>query len=387
MACQPLAQLSNLALLPSLGLMRADLDLSYVELGWVVAAFGIARLAVDLPAGSLANRWNPRSVLIVAFAASAMASALGVLAADGWQVGGVRFMIGGASSVAQAMLLAWIVGGSGRAARGRIMARGEAFFSVAGLIVPVLGGLLASAFGWRVSFAMGALAALMGVAAILLFTRATTAARAVGFEERATTPPPWADLRLGGAILLASYIATFVVFFGRNGLLNAVVPVMGTDLLALEPFHIGLLFSTMNAIGIGAVLLGGRLADRYGRARSLAPALGLLLLSQVAWLGVQDQLSYIVVGLLQGVAFLVYPIPTTLMGDSLPPRLRARGIAVYRAVADVAILTAPAAMGIALQWGGFVAAEMVTIAVTGVSLALIVLVTSRRRAYATSGVH
>ena len=169
--------------------------------------------------------------------------------------------------------------------------------------MPVLGGLLAGALGWRVSFAMGALAALIGVAAILLFTRATTAARAVAFEERATTPPPWADLRLGGAILLASYIATFVVFFGRNGLLNAVVPVMGTDLLAFEPLHIGLLFSTMNAIGIGAVLLGGRLADRYGRARSLAPALGLLLLSQVAWLGVQDQLSYIVVGLLQGVAF------------------------------------------------------------------------------------
>src|SRR5260370_1383191 len=31
--CQPLAQLSNQALLPSLGSMRADLDLSYIELG------------------------------------------------------------------------------------------------------------------------------------------------------------------------------------------------------------------------------------------------------------------------------------------------------------------------------------------------------------------
>ena len=52
--CQPLAQLSNQALLPSLGAMRADLDLSYAELGWVVAAFGVARLLVDLPAGNLA---------------------------------------------------------------------------------------------------------------------------------------------------------------------------------------------------------------------------------------------------------------------------------------------------------------------------------------------
>src|SRR5437762_11597407 len=82
--CQPLAQLSNMALLPSLGALRADLELSYAELGWVVAAFGIARLVVDLPAGNLASRWNPRSVLIAAFALSGVASAAGVLAGNAW---------------------------------------------------------------------------------------------------------------------------------------------------------------------------------------------------------------------------------------------------------------------------------------------------------------
>ena len=73
-ACQPLAQLSNQALLPSLGAMRADLDLSYAELGVVVAAFGLTRLVVDLPAGNLASRWNPRSVLMISLALSVFAS-------------------------------------------------------------------------------------------------------------------------------------------------------------------------------------------------------------------------------------------------------------------------------------------------------------------------
>src|SRR5207253_2584212 len=107
--CQPLAQLSNQALLPSLGSMRADLDLSYIELGWVVAAFGFARLLVDLPAGGLASRWNPRGVLMVALAASAIGSALGVLATNVWQIAVVRLLIGIASSIAQAMILAWLV--------------------------------------------------------------------------------------------------------------------------------------------------------------------------------------------------------------------------------------------------------------------------------------
>src|SRR3979490_792360 len=86
--CQPLAQLSNQALLPSLGSMRADLDLSYIELGWVVAALGGARRVVALPAGGLLSRWNPRTVLMAAFAASAVSSALGVLAGNVWQIAG-----------------------------------------------------------------------------------------------------------------------------------------------------------------------------------------------------------------------------------------------------------------------------------------------------------
>src|SRR5689334_3528598 len=137
---QPLAQLSNQALLPSLGALRADLDLSYAELGWVVAAFGLTRLVVDLPAGSLAHRWNPRSVLIVALALSAGGSFAGLFAANAWQIAGVRLVIGVGSAIAQAMLLAWIVGGAGRTARGRVLARSEAFFSLSGLLIPTLGG-------------------------------------------------------------------------------------------------------------------------------------------------------------------------------------------------------------------------------------------------------
>ncbi len=370
--CQPLAQLSNQALLPSLGSMRADLDLSYVELGWVVAAFGFARLVADLPAGGLATRWNPRTVLMAAFAASAVASALGVFASNVWQIAVVRLLIGIASAVAQAMILAWLVGGSSSAARGRVMARSEAFFSVTGLVVPALGGLLAGPFGWRVAFVLGALAAALGLLAVFGFTQPSGAARAVGLDEghpavRSTSKKPqpgWLELRHGGPILLSAYLATFVVFFSRNGLLNAGLPVLGADKLGFQPFEIGLLFSTINAVAIGAVLLGGRLGDRFGRYRMLAPAVALLLGSQLLLFLIHDQVTYIVIGLLQGLAAFVNPLPASLLGDALPVRLRARGIAVYRAVCDLALLTAPAVLGLTLQLGGFPLAEFVTAAAT-----------------------
>ena len=387
--CQPLAQLSNQALLPSLGSMRADLNLSYVELGWVVAVFGFARLVADLPAGGLASRWNPRTVLMVAFAASAIASALGVFASNVWQIAAVRLLIGIASSIAQAMILAWLVGGSGSAARGRVMARSEAFFSVTGLVIPALGGLLAGPFGWRVAFVLGALAAALGLLAIFGFTHASGAARAVGLDDqpaasklvKSSPQPGWLELRQGGHILLAAYLSTFVVFFSRNGLLNAGLPVLGADKLGFQPFEIGLLFSTINAVAIGAVLLGGRWGDRFGRYRMLAPAVALLLGSQLLMFLIQDQLTYIVIGLLQGLAAFVNPLPASLLGDSLPPRLRARGIAVYRAVCDVALLTAPAVLGLTLELGGFAAAELATAAAT-LAVLVVILTSGRRKAEA-----
>jgi DHA1 family multidrug resistance protein-like MFS transporter len=380
--CQPLAQLSNMALLPSLGAMRADLNLSYAELGWVVAAFGIARLIIDLPAGGLASRWNPRSVLIAALAMSTIGSAAGVFAANAWQIASVRLLIGVGSAIAQAMLLAWIVGGSGRAARGQVLSRSEAFFSLTGLFVPVLGGSLAGPLGWRVAFVLGALAAAIGLLAIVQATRASSAAQAVGqsLASESVAPVGWLDLRSGGKVLLASYVATFVVFFCRNGMLNAVVPVLGAERFGFTPFQIGLLFSVINALGIGAVLLGGRCADLFGRYRVLVPSLGFLALAQGLLLLVDAPLAYIAVGLVQGLAAFVNPLPTIVMGDVLQPRLRPRGIAVYRAVCDVAILSAPASMGLAIQTAGFVAAEWLNLVVGLVSLGGVWLLYATSRA-------
>ncbi len=383
--CQPLAQLSNMALLPSLGAMRADLQLSYAELGWVVAAFGITRLSVDLPAGNLANRWNPRSVLIAALALSAFGSGAGVLATNGWHIAAVRLLVGIGSAVAQAMLLAWIVGGAGRAGRGRALSLSEAFFSSVGLVVPVLGGLLAAPLGWRVAFVMGAIAALVGLLAIVLWTRASSAARTVGLTRSSEStdvaqPVAWLDLRAGGKVLLASYLATFAVFYCRNGMLNSVVPVLGAERFNFTPFEIGSLFSVINAIGIGAVLLAGRSADRFGRYRVLVPSLVLLTISQALLLTVHDPVTYIAVGLMQGVASFVNPLPTIVMGDALSPRLRARGIAVYRAVCDVAILTAPASMGLAIQAAGFGAAETLNFVVSAIVLGGVWLLYQKRQA-------
>jgi MFS family permease len=136
----------------------------------------------------------------------------------------------------------------------------------------------------------------------------------------------------------------------------------------------------LNALGIGAVLLGGRCADRFGRYRALVPSMVLLALCQGLLLIVHNPLSFIAVALMQGVACFVNPLPTIVMGDALPPRSRPTGIAVYRAVCDTAILSAPASMGLAIQMSGFGAAEWLNFGVAGIGTAGVALLYAASRA-------
>ena len=165
-------------------------------------------------------------------------------------------------------------------------------------------------------------------------------------------------------------------------MLNAIFPVLGAERLGVQPFEIGLLFSVINAIGIGAVLLGGRSGDRFGRYRMVLPGLALLTLAQALLFAIHDPLTYVLVGLVQGLACFVNPLPTIVMGDALTPRLRARGIAVYRAVCDLAVLSAPASLGMALQLNGFGGAELLSLIVCAIALGGVsVLYVTRGAAY------
>jgi len=189
----------------------------------------------------------------------------------------------------------------------------------------------------------------------------------------------WNELAQGGRVLMSVYIVTFVVFFCRNGLLNAMFPVLGADRFGIQPSEIGLLFSAINALSIGAVLLGGRAGDHFGRYQLLAPGLAVLVVCQLLLFVVQDPVSYVVVGLLQSVSFFVNPLPPSLLGDALPPRARPQAIAVYRAVSDLALLSAPSLMGVALQLGGFPAAELASVAVAAAALVAITALAVRRQ--------
>jgi MFS family permease len=266
----PLGQITTLALPAVVPALREDLGLAYVELGLVIASFGIARLVMNLPAGELAQRFNPRTVLLASLAASLAASLLGQFATTAGMVTVSRLGQGAASAATQAVVLSWLLGGSPPAFRGRAMAISEASFSVFALAVPALTGLLATTtLSWRAAFLLGVLASLVGLAIVAFGTSAASASHAYGQVSGGAAAGRWRNLRAGGVLLLAACVSAFAVFYGRNGLVGSVLPLVAGEQLGLPSLSLGIALSVQAVVSTAAVMAGGWAADRVGRRRLL----------------------------------------------------------------------------------------------------------------------
>jgi MFS transporter, DHA1 family, multidrug resistance protein len=368
----PLGQLTTMALPAVVPGMREELGIGYAELGLLLASFGFARMVMNLPAGELAQRFNPRSVLVASLAISLVASLLGMLASNAWAITLARLAQGGASAATQAVVLSWLLGGSSATFRGRAMGISEASFSVFSLVVPSAAGLLAAAgVGWRAAFGIGAAASLLGLVLVMLATRATSAARAFA---RSSGEGTWRDVRQGGALLIAACLCTAAIFYGRQGLIGTLLPLIAGEQLGLPPVWLGLGLSVLAVVSIVAVMGGSWTADRVGRRRLLLPGLLLLAMCQTAVFFIHDSLGFMLIAPLLGLGFFMNGLPASLVGDALPGPAQPRGIVVYRLVADSSWLIGPLVMGVALERGGFDAAKVAVLVPTLCIIGLLLVV-------------
>ena len=88
---------------------------------------------------------------------------------------------------------------------------------------------------------------------------------------------------------------------------------------------------------------------------------------------IRDEWTFLLITSLVGVSWLINALPPSLVGDSLPPDARARGIVLYRLVADSAWLVSPIVMGVALERGGFDAAKLAVLAPTVCIIGLLIV--------------
>ena len=393
--------------------IRADLDASLTDMGWVVNGYVLLLASLILLGGALGDRYGRRRVFVAGVIVFAAASLLCALAPDARALIAARALQGVGGALLVPNSLAILSAAFPREQRGRAVGTWSGFAALTGAGGPVLGGWLVDAFGWPSVFLVNLPVA---AAAVLLAVAFVPESR--GGEDR-RIPLDWpgaalataglgafayglvrlseglADAAASGAVIAG--LVVFAAFLLRErrargpmvplGLfrsrtfsgVNAVTALLYAGLggaLFLVPFQLmeragysaaeaGAAFLPFTLpLGLLSGAVGGRM-DRLG-ARTPMAAGALIVaaaLAGMAWVSGRE-LSYfagwfwVFLGLGAGMTLVVAPL-TTAVFNSAPEDQGGTASGVNNAVTRTAQLLAVAALGGLAAAGGFRTAALV----------------------------
>lgn len=309
-------------------------------LGLVVAAFGLGRLVINVPAGALAQRVDQRRLLLWAVAAVTVATFLCAAVTTIEALVAVRFLLGLAGGVAittgQALL-----SGSDPARLGQTMASLQAYQLAGGALGPAVGGLLVGVDA-RLPFLAGGLVLVLAV--VLALVRPV---------PRWDPPPPplpgspgAGTPRLWTRALVAVSAIGFTVFLVRFGGQQFLFPVLAYSEAGMSPAQLGAAIAAVTVVSLGLTRVAGTLTDRWGRRPVVLASTTVLGLAVLGFLGAGSAPVFVAALVLTGVATAFTGPPTgAYLAESVAPAKPGLAVGVYRTCGDVATLVGPLGLG------------------------------------------
>jgi MFS family permease len=321
---------------------QRHLGASIGDVSLVVAAFGLARVCVDLPVARLGVRLGTRPLLTagtlalaLAYGGSAMVTGIpGLLLAQ--LVAGVGSALCHVTSLAA--LGAWSLPDRS----GRIM--GRYFLATFGglAVAAPLSGYVASRAGWRASLLAAALVAALALA---LVTLALPSGRA---PLAAAAPPGGAAdwRRVLAPRLWTIYLLHGTALFLWAGVRGMLWPTLAGGEGRFSVDAIGTALGAGSVLSLGVLSVAGAAADRYGKRPVIGLGLGVAA-TGVALLGGPPTPAVLLASLaLQDIGQgLMASNASALLADALPGPSLGLATGVMRLTADVGWLVGPLVLG------------------------------------------
>lgn len=367
-------------IVPVLPLFAAQFHVGAGGVGLLLTVFAATRLAGDLVAGWLLDRFGERAMA----AAGAAIVGLSSLAAGAAQSFSQLVIFRGAGGIGSAFFLgaltAYLIGTVHPSRRGRAMSVFQAAIGIGVTLGPVLGGLIGAislraplfVYGW-VAIAGGA------IALVVLGDRrvpASALSEAPALPDEgppAPAPPAWRRLRplLADSTYRAALFASATGFWISSALAT-VVSLVWVGQLGLSKGTSGLPFTVLGLTSLLVIWHAGSVSDRLGRKVALVPALGAtaVTLTLLGW--ASDRVTLLILMGILGVATgYARPGPTSMVADVAAPDQRGVAVSGYRTAGDLGALIGPAVAGIVADGAGFRWAFVSIGAVTLVAFALV----------------
>jgi len=330
---------------PILPLYGLEFGASIVMVSMLVAAFAISRMCLDLPAGLLASKYHPKSLMLFGLALISSSSILCALAPNYWVLLVGRIIEGAGSAFYTTMSTTLLALSVPPESRGKYMSIFTAMLLLGGITGPGVGGLVAAAWGLRAPFYFYALVTAIGFVLVMLMVDRSAVEES---GEKISLKDVTRLMREPSFLLIN--LATFSLFFTRAGVTATLVPLFAYKNLHMTGAVLGGIL-TMTAFSTFLTMTpSGTFTDKHGRRRSMMACLALT--------GVLTMLIPFATGYTMFVLVLIgYGLTLGLSGpmaawitDITPRKRLPAGMGLFRTVNDMGFVLGPLVLGATAQF-------------------------------------
>ena len=351
-------------LTPLLPAIRDDFGISIATAGWVVGAFGLARLVLDLPAGVLIDRVGHRRLSVAALVLLVAASLAGLASPTLEVLLLARIGSGLAVAVLATVVLAALAATADSASRGKVLGLFPTANNASIAFYPLAGGVIGEVVGWRATFGLTALLAIAGgLILVPLLLRIDLPRRRPGEARRLTPEPRVLHGRARTIAIGATGFGVVATMIHRHGFRSTVLPLYAASALGLGaiPIATGIALMAITALFVGVP--GGALGDRIGRRQVIAVGLVMLAIGDLLFLAADNLVLFLVFAAIVGLADFFPSSQTALLTEVVHPEQRTRVLAGYRFAVDVGAFIGPILLAAVMDFGSAEAAIVLTAAI------------------------
>ncbi len=324
-----------------------ELGATIPMVGFLVAGFAIARVFLSLPAGIFGDRIGNKTTMSIGLVIISASSLIAYYALEidktydyGYQVLLLaRVMEGAGSAFYATMSTSYLAKNTTIEHRGRYMS-----FFVGALLLgqvsgPGIGGFVALNFGINAPFLFYAM-----VTGIGLLVHVLSIEKDEGItKEEISQQDLRGDIKkvFSNRSFIIVNLGTLAAFFARGGVIATLFPIMADKNFGLDSSMIGLVLTGVAVTSLITMLLGGSMADKYGRKRPffLSMILGgvSVLLIPLAW----DLTSLVLTMLIFGLSLGFSGPMAAWAADLAESRTMGTAIGVYRTIGDAGFILGP----------------------------------------------
>jgi MFS family permease len=318
--------------------------------GLVLSSFGISRIFIEIPGGRLMDRVGRKPLIVVGHTLVTGSHLLAGVAQSSIELAISRMLLGIGSALILSASRIYVSEISTKDQRLRNISFFQGVSSIAGIVGPTLGGLIADLIGIRYNFFIATLISVIGVLLVLKLRTLVSPLRVT--TRRYSDRPRLLDSIKNPRIIAISG-ACFMIFFFYSSIKGTLLPLYGTEVLGLSSFEIGLVFSFLSMITVvGLLFFTHQWEARLSRAMLLPLSLCICAIAIVLVSFAVDVLTLAVFIIPLGIGLsILQPTPWTMISDYAHPEYRGVTMGVARTIADSGHLIGPIMVGWLIDLG------------------------------------